>query len=207
MSVHHGDWKLIRTFHYGDNGKHQYRLYNLREDIGEKTNLATSHPKKVEELDKLIEDYIAEADVVVPLPNPKFDSAKFDPAKIGVQPGGLKMPPSFKSSQTKSGAGKPSKPVDDKSMLGWIARNAVVSVARRVAENHSHGPTVVYCQRQSADRRSRPNQASHPASKRWNESAAVASGKPGYLPEGWAKSVVRCRWRGLARAQRSARSE
>ena len=25
MAVHHGDWKFIRTFHYGKNGKHQYR--------------------------------------------------------------------------------------------------------------------------------------------------------------------------------------
>ncbi|MEM9366500.1 MAG: sulfatase [Planctomycetota bacterium] len=129
MSVHDGDWKLIRTFHYGKDGKHQYRLFNLREDIGETTNLASNHPEKVQELDKLIENYITELNVVVPLPNPSFDATKFDPAKIGVQPGGLKMPPSFKSSQAKSNASKPSKPVNDKSMLGWIARNAAVSVA------------------------------------------------------------------------------
>ena len=129
MSVHHGDWKLIRTFHYGDNGKHQYRLYNLREDIGESTNLATAYPEKVKQLDHLIEDYIKEANVVVPSPNPNFDMAKFDPAKIGVQPGGLKMPPSFRSSKPKSSGGKLPKPVNDKSMLGWIARNAAVAVA------------------------------------------------------------------------------
>ena len=40
MSVHDGDWKLIRTFHYGEDGSHEYRLYNLREDIGENKNLA-----------------------------------------------------------------------------------------------------------------------------------------------------------------------
>ena len=95
MSVHHGDWKMIRTFHYGEDGKHEYRLYNLREDIGENNNLAAVHPEKVKELDKLIEDYIAGADVVVPLPNPNFDPAKFDPSQIGVQAGGLKMPPAL----------------------------------------------------------------------------------------------------------------
>jgi arylsulfatase A-like enzyme len=129
MSVHHGDWKLIRTFHYGENGKHQSRLYNLREDIGESTNLATAHPEKVKQLDRLIEEYIVEANVVIPSPNPNFELAKFDPSTIGVQPGGLKMPPSFKSSQPKSIAGIPSTPVNDKSMLGWIARNAAVAVA------------------------------------------------------------------------------
>lgn len=129
MSVHHGDWKLIRTFHYGEHGKHEYRLYNLREDIGENENLVAAHPERVKELDKLIEDYIADANVVVPLPNPNFDQAKFDPTKIGVQPGGLKMPSSFKSSRPRSSSGKPSKSVNDKFMLGWITRNASVTVA------------------------------------------------------------------------------
>ena len=128
MSVHHDDWKLIRTFHYGEDGKHEYRLYNLRDDIGENNNLAAVHPEKVKELDKLIEDYIAAVDVVVPLPNPKFDPAKFDPSKIGVQAGGLKMPRSYNPSQQKSGAAKPVTTVNKKSMLGWIARNAEAAV-------------------------------------------------------------------------------
>ena len=127
MSVHHEDWKLIRTFHYGENGKHAYRLYNLREDIGENKNLAAAHPEKVKELDKLIEDYIVEANVVIPQPNPRFDLAEFDPSKIGVQPGGLKMPASFRSSQ-RTNTSQPSKPVRTKSMLGWTARNATATV-------------------------------------------------------------------------------
>ena len=128
MSVHHDDWKLIRTFHYGEDGKHEYRLYNLRDDIGENSNLAAVHPEKVKELDKLIEDYIAAVDVVVPLPNPNFDPARFDPSKIGVQAGGLKMPRSYNLSQQKSGAAKPVTIVNKKSMLGWIARNAEAAV-------------------------------------------------------------------------------
>ena len=128
MSVHHGDWKLIRTFHYGDDGKHEYRLYNLREDIGENDNLAAAQPEKVKELDKLIEGYITEAKVVVPLPNPNFAPAEFDPSKIGVQPGGLKMPPSFRSSRPKPGVGKSSKPVVQKALLGWSTRNAQATV-------------------------------------------------------------------------------
>jgi arylsulfatase A-like enzyme len=128
MSVHHEDWKLIRTFHYGEDGNHDYRLYNIREDIGEDINLAAKHPEKVKALDRLIEDYIVEAKVVVPLPNPKFDPAKFNPSQIGVQAGGLKMPPGFKSSQQKPESDKPAKPVNREAMLGWIAKNAGATV-------------------------------------------------------------------------------
>ena len=132
MSVHHGDWKLIRTFHYGQDGNHEYRLYNLREDISENENLAAAHPERVKELDKLIEDYIAEANVVVPLPNPNFDQTKFDPSKIGVQPGGLKMPPGFKRNPTRQpGTGsQPPKSLADASgfLKGWVVKNAEASV-------------------------------------------------------------------------------
>ena len=128
MSVHHEDWKLIRTFHYGDDGNHEYRLYNLREDIGENKNLAAVHPEKVKALDQLIEDYIVEANVVVPLPNQNFDPTKFDPSTIGVQVGGLKMPPSSKSSQQKPDVFKPAVTVNKASMLGWVAKNAEATV-------------------------------------------------------------------------------
>jgi len=119
---------MIRTFHYGEDGNHEYRLYNLREDIGENKNLAADHPEKVQELDKLIEDYITAAKVVVPLPNPNFDPARFDPSKIGVQAGGLKMPPAYKSPNQEPNAGRPAKTVNKESLLGWIARNAEATV-------------------------------------------------------------------------------
>ena len=92
MAVHQGDWKLIRTFHHGEDGAHEYRLYNLKDDIGESNNLAADHPDRVTKMDQLIKDYIAEAEVVEPVANPSFDPAKFDATQIGVQAGGLKMP-------------------------------------------------------------------------------------------------------------------
>jgi len=128
MSVHHDHWKLIRIFHYGKDGNHDYRLYDLREDIGENKNLAAADPKKVKALDRLIEDYIAAAKVVVPLPNPNFDPAKFDPSKIGVQAGGLKMPPSSKKPKQKPGTAKPATTVKTESLLGWTARGGDVTV-------------------------------------------------------------------------------
>ena len=75
-------------------------------------------------MDRLIADYIAAAEVVVPLPNPNFDPAKFDPSAIGVQKGGLKMPASTKA----SGKTGPAPTVNKESMLGWIAKGADVSV-------------------------------------------------------------------------------
>ncbi len=130
MSVHHHDWKLIRTFHYGDEGQHQYHLYNLQEDIGENHNLAATLPEKVKELDQLIENYITKAKVVVPKPNPNFDPAKYDASLIGVQAGGLKMPPSFqRAGQTKPAVKpKPARNSAPKTIMGWSGRNAEMTV-------------------------------------------------------------------------------
>ena len=128
MSVHHKDWKLIRTFYYGDNGHHQYRLFNLREDIGENNNLASTYPEKVRELDQLMEEYIVAAKVVVPQRNPNFDPTKFNPARIGAQAGGLKMPRSFQSSKKTGRSGNRELTANQKFMLDWITRGAEASI-------------------------------------------------------------------------------
>jgi arylsulfatase A-like enzyme len=85
VAVTNGDWKLIRQFYQGDNGKHGYLLYNLKRDIGEKKNLANKKRKKVKEMDALIENYLAETKAVIPLPNPAFDVSKYHPERIGIQ--------------------------------------------------------------------------------------------------------------------------
>lgn len=84
MSVHSGDWKLIRLFHQGENGAHDWLLYNLKEDLGEKNNLAMSYPEKVRTMDRMIEQYIAKTEAVVPQPNPKFNPKQYMPENIGV---------------------------------------------------------------------------------------------------------------------------
>lgn len=83
VSVHVGDWKLIRIFHGESPGKHSYKLFNLKSDIGEQTDLAAENPGRVAELDKLIEDFLTETKAVIPLPNPRFDPTKYDPQMIG----------------------------------------------------------------------------------------------------------------------------
>ncbi|VGO15715.1 Arylsulfatase [Pontiella desulfatans] len=84
MAIHSGDWKLLRLFHHGENGTHDYLLYNLKDDIGEKNNLAAAFPEKVQQLDGMIEDYIQRADVVVPVANPAFNPNYYIPENIGV---------------------------------------------------------------------------------------------------------------------------
>jgi len=122
MSVHSGDWKLIRLFHQGENGAHDYRLYNLADDIGERNDLAARHPEKVAALDAAMEAYIKDAGVVVPLPNPAFDPAKYRPQDIGVQKGGLRV-----AGRPRGGkAAKPAKGAP--AAAGWRSKGKTVGL-------------------------------------------------------------------------------
>lgn len=73
MSVHRGDWKLIRLFAQNNDGSDQFELYNLRDDLGETTNLAAAKPELVRELDALITGFLHAAEAVVPICNPAYD--------------------------------------------------------------------------------------------------------------------------------------
>lgn len=79
-----GDWKLLRLFFQGDNGAHAYLLFNLKDDLSEKNNLAAAYPEKVQQLDRMIEGHIKDTHAVVPQPNPAFDPKKFMPENIGL---------------------------------------------------------------------------------------------------------------------------
>ncbi len=93
VSVHDGDWKLIRLFGMAKDNNHEYRLYNLKWDIGETNNLAGAYPDKVKEMDAYISSHLADANTVVPLPNPNFDANQSSNDIYGVQPGGLRYNP------------------------------------------------------------------------------------------------------------------
>jgi len=83
VSVHSGDWKLIRIFHGGDGDEHRYKLFNLKEDLGEKIDLADQFPDRVRRLDALIEQHLVATGAVRPLRNPKFEPATYDPSEEG----------------------------------------------------------------------------------------------------------------------------
>jgi len=73
-SVRKGDWKLIRLYGEGeDNTKSRCELYNLKDDIGERNDLAGRFPERVRELDALIARHLKETGAIVPVPNPAHD--------------------------------------------------------------------------------------------------------------------------------------
>jgi arylsulfatase A-like enzyme len=73
IAVRQGDWKLIRRF--VENPKEyegMVELYDLKNDLGESTNLAAKMPEKVAELGKLIEAHFAATGGLYPKPNPDY---------------------------------------------------------------------------------------------------------------------------------------
>jgi len=57
-----GDWKLI--YYHGDES---FELYNLANDIGEKTNLVSSNKNKLTELAQNLTDYLISVDAQMPI--------------------------------------------------------------------------------------------------------------------------------------------
>ena len=67
-SIRLGNWKLIQYFENND-----LELYNLKEDIGEKNNLAKSNPDKTAQLLQLLETWRKETNAPVPsILNPDY---------------------------------------------------------------------------------------------------------------------------------------
>ena len=60
-AIRNGDWKLIEYFENGD-----LELYNLKEDVGEKNNMAESNPQKLKELKSQLEKWRKETGAPVP---------------------------------------------------------------------------------------------------------------------------------------------
>lgn len=126
VSVHQGDWKLIRIFHGGESGAHRHLLFNLREDLGETTDLSADRTDIVTELDRLIDQFLMETGAVVPIPNPAFDPAKYRPEAIG------KAKPRRNSTpRAKPAAGRD--PGDVPALQGWKARGGRATAAEGVA--------------------------------------------------------------------------
>jgi len=67
--IRRGDWKLIH-FYEDDHDE----LYNLTQDISESTDLAASHPEKVEKLRKELFDYLHEVNAKFPSFDPEYDA-------------------------------------------------------------------------------------------------------------------------------------
>ena len=70
--VRMGDWKLIEYFEDND-----FELYNLKDDIGEKNNMAEKKPEKVKELYTVMNNW--RKSVNAPVPNEK--NPEYDPTE------------------------------------------------------------------------------------------------------------------------------
>jgi len=66
-AVRSGDWRLIEFFE-----DHHAELYNLKDDISEKTDLSAKNPEKKEELLKLLADWRTSVGAQMPSPNPNY---------------------------------------------------------------------------------------------------------------------------------------
>jgi arylsulfatase A len=85
-AVREGDWKLIHFFE--DN---HVELYNLKDDISEKTDLAKANPAKVAALRKKLDVWRTNVGAQLPVPNPAYDPAKaWDNDRPAGQKGGGK---------------------------------------------------------------------------------------------------------------------
>ena len=70
--VRKGDWKLIRFYARNDDGSDDLELYDLKNDLGERHNLAKEKPELVKELNGLITDFLKDTDAVIPKLNPAY---------------------------------------------------------------------------------------------------------------------------------------
>ena len=70
-AVRAGDFKLIEYFEDG-----RLELYNVKDDIGEKNNLAAAMPDKAKELRAMLENWRQSVGAQMPTPNPNYDPAR-----------------------------------------------------------------------------------------------------------------------------------
>jgi arylsulfatase A-like enzyme len=70
-AIRQGDFKLLDYFE-----NDSVQLFNLREDPGEKRDLASSQPAKVEELRARLHAWRKETGAQMPTPNPQYDPSR-----------------------------------------------------------------------------------------------------------------------------------
>ncbi|MGB0767211.1 MAG: sulfatase [Phycisphaeraceae bacterium] len=84
-AIRQGDWKLYRYYHGKAPNEHLHRLYNLKDDLGERNDLVEAKPQMVARLGALLDEHLKATDAMVPLPNVKFDPDAEKPY-LGLKP-------------------------------------------------------------------------------------------------------------------------
>jgi len=70
-AVRRGDYKLIEFYEDG-----KLEMYNLKEDIGEKNDLAATMPGKVKEMQAILKQWRQGVNAQMPTPNPDYEPPK-----------------------------------------------------------------------------------------------------------------------------------
>lgn len=70
-AIRRGHWKLIEFFETG-----ALQLYNLRDDLSERHDLAAKHPRKARELRSALAAWRQQVGARMPTPNPMYDPAR-----------------------------------------------------------------------------------------------------------------------------------
>jgi hypothetical protein len=70
-AVRAGDWKLVEFY-----DKRKIELYNLKDDIGEKNNLAEKYPEKTRELLNKLHQWQKSVNAQHPVPNPDYEKKR-----------------------------------------------------------------------------------------------------------------------------------
>jgi arylsulfatase A-like enzyme len=66
-----GDWRLVEFFETG-----RVELYNLKDDVGEQTDLAAAEPDRTAKLHAKLKSWREAVGAQLPTPNPDYDAAK-----------------------------------------------------------------------------------------------------------------------------------
>jgi len=108
ISVRQGKWKLIRRFKENpDYYEGLVELYDLKEDLGETTNLAKKMPEKVAELGRLIDAHFASTGGLYPKPNPDYRKSAPKSATHGLVPKQCRIDPIEKGIRVVPQGGQP----------------------------------------------------------------------------------------------------
>ncbi len=95
VCVRQGDWKLIRLFHDSDTGD-RFELYNLKDDIGERNNLAAQQPERIRAMNALLNKFLQRTGALTPRKNSQYDPEAVD------RTGGWKAVPGSRLNPTKN---------------------------------------------------------------------------------------------------------
>ncbi len=84
-AIRQGDWKLRWQFRPFGTG--EWELFNLADDPAERFDLATKSPDKLEDMQRLWQDYVAANNVILPNRSVYETLEKQMPKRVPVDPG------------------------------------------------------------------------------------------------------------------------